>query len=369
MDRYGPYTLTTETIGFIEAIIREVQPLPLTLNDIKHRIPYKKGVYVVGGGNTSVRYTVHHGQYKLFVSELQALGYAREQGINIETMVYAGAAPGTHVLLLSEMFPKTQFVLYDPADFDQRLKHCPNVKCIQELFTDLDVEKWTGKNILFVSDIRSGTVDDDTTFNSFVADDMQRQQEWVLKMRPPLSLMKFRLSYTDGVNDVVTEYLDGTINLQSFCGNTSTEARILIDARNGFATKQYSAIEYEEKHAYFNTVIREWAMFDNPFNDMSLGLCCCFNCSHFSHVVGPIASDVLTRLQTYTRQYLSSPSHGWMIYPWMGPDTQARKKLYEQESINAIERRRETRLKHNRARVMPVSGGVDEYMKKHHGKK
>lgn len=365
--QYGPYKLPEQLVTHIESMLHEYQPkVPLTIDDIKITLPYTEGVYRIG--DVSVRYPVHFGQMKLFVSEVQAIEYAKSTKLNIHTMVYAGAAPGTHVLVLSEMYPEIQFVLYDPASFDHRLYGKPNVGCIQDLFTDADVVKWTGADILFVSDIRSGTVDNDTTFNKFVEEDMLRQQDWVIRMRPPLALMKFRLDYTDGKVDKITNYLDGVINLQSFCANTSTEGRIMIDRRQfcvgEYIKRDYSAMEYEQKQAYFNTIIREWGTFHNS-DAGSLGLCVCFNCSHFAHIMRSTSTPVLTvlnRLIETTKQRLDCKSHGWLARPWTGP-VGDRERLYA--NAGAITERLERKVQSRKAREMPVSRGIDHY-KKHH---
>lgn len=59
--------------------------------------------------------TVHWGQRKLLLSEIEFLTLYSEPGI---TVVYAGAAPGTHIGYLSRLFPEvSRFVLVDPSPF------------------------------------------------------------------------------------------------------------------------------------------------------------------------------------------------------------------------------------------------------------
>merc|ERR1739848_499715 len=53
----------------------------------------------------------HWGQRKLMLAEVEFL--TRFHG-DASTVVYAGAAPGLHVPLMAELFPRLRFVLVDP---------------------------------------------------------------------------------------------------------------------------------------------------------------------------------------------------------------------------------------------------------------
>jgi hypothetical protein len=58
----------------------------------------------------------HWGQRKLLLSEIEFLtDWAPLDRDSI--VVYAGAAPGTHIAFLAEMFPRLSFVLVDPSEF------------------------------------------------------------------------------------------------------------------------------------------------------------------------------------------------------------------------------------------------------------
>jgi fibrillarin-like rRNA methylase len=65
------------------------------------------------------------------MSEVEFLMLYAEEGT---TVVYAGAAPGTHISFLSRMFPEVSFVLIDPAEFSV----CPTDRIIlrNEFMTD-----------------------------------------------------------------------------------------------------------------------------------------------------------------------------------------------------------------------------------------
>jgi len=73
------------------------------------------------------------GQRKLLLAEIDFLTRYVQEGV---TVVYAGAAPGTHLNYLAELFPSVKkFVLVDPAEF----KCHPNsdrIVILQQFFTD-----------------------------------------------------------------------------------------------------------------------------------------------------------------------------------------------------------------------------------------
>ena len=63
-----------------------------------------------------IKTIVHWGQRKLLLSEIEFLTMVGpDESIEGATVVYAGAAPGTHVEYLSSLFPSVRFVLVDPA--------------------------------------------------------------------------------------------------------------------------------------------------------------------------------------------------------------------------------------------------------------
>lgn len=65
------------------------------------------------------------------MSEIEFLTHFSEPDI---TVVYAGAAPGTHINYLADLFPQVRFVLVDPAPF--KCKSSDRVIVRQEFFTD-----------------------------------------------------------------------------------------------------------------------------------------------------------------------------------------------------------------------------------------
>lgn len=98
---------------------------------------------------------IHWGQRKLLMSEIEFLTLHHERG---DVVVYAGAAPGTHMDYLADLFPGvSRFVLVDPAPFT--VHPSDRIQIINGLFTnelaDELRERFGSTRILFISDVRS----------------------------------------------------------------------------------------------------------------------------------------------------------------------------------------------------------------------
>lgn len=82
------------------------------------------------------------GQRKLLLTEIEFLTEFAKDG---DTVLYIGAAPGTHIpYLAGELFPYVAFVLYDPArfDFDPVRDGLVNVRIVNDFFRDIDVQEF-----------------------------------------------------------------------------------------------------------------------------------------------------------------------------------------------------------------------------------
>lgn len=202
------------------------------------RLPYDKN-YI---RNPS---TNHWGQRKLIMSELDFLTrYSNDKSV----VVYAGAAPGTHIKILARFFPKLKFVLVDPAPFN--IESTNKIDIFQQLFDDKFIDyllsRYESDNILFVSDIRSKGHTACATAGELdrsIMNDMMLQQSWVDKIKPKYSLLKFRLPF----DKQVARYLRGTILFPIFGPVHTSESRLLVDAKDNFMKRPYSNEEYEEK--------------------------------------------------------------------------------------------------------------------------
>jgi hypothetical protein len=118
---------------------------------------------------TAISAQFHWGQRKLLLSEIQLLNKVYKSNKK-SLFMYAGAAPGTHLHILLEMFPNVDFLLIDPREMDNSLKYIDKqntgqVRIIKDFFDD-DMAQRLGRefaedkqskkydNLIFVSDIR-----------------------------------------------------------------------------------------------------------------------------------------------------------------------------------------------------------------------
>jgi hypothetical protein len=102
--------------------------------------------------------------------------------------------PGDHINFLSQMFEKITFHLYDPLimikirETDRVIKH-------HQAFDDAEANKYVGKGVYYISDIRNTTYNRNNTpeRNSIIIDnDMYLQLKWAQIMKPVFSLIRFR---------------------------------------------------------------------------------------------------------------------------------------------------------------------------------
>lgn len=198
---------------------------------------------------------------------------------------------------------------------------------INAMFTDdMSVaikERFTGlADLLLISDIRTNTArgipdDLDTCWN------LAQQYLWVKILEPSGYLLKFRYPYfvntsvsenssatsfsdrfmscakdepfhstferakQEGLDMVsnyikqVVHYLPGTLDIQAFAGQTSTELRL---SNLNYQADQELVVypdwkSYEGEMCMFNRVWRSVVLHDNPYADSSLGLDHCNDCS------------------------------------------------------------------------------------------
>ena len=194
----------------------------------------------------------HFGQLKLLCSEIQLL--LKYRG-NTHTVIYAGAAPGTHIPTLARMFPEMNFVLVDPHP--SALRNSNRIKVIQDCMTDSLAQELARRftNILFVSDVRIGAenprTESDYDQQVRIHNDMLSQLGWHRKLNPVASLFKFRLPWD---MELQTAYLEGTIYLPIFGRQLTHESRLYVqrDAK----MIMYDNKKYEGQMAYFNQVQR-----------------------------------------------------------------------------------------------------------------
>ena len=219
----------------------------INLNQNKREIydPSFKGI-----GNT------HLGQRKLMLSEMQLLNeyYKLYPTDSVITIISVGSAAGHHLIQLNEMYPKTKWILIDPSPFDKRLFNKPETyRIINKLLTD-DICEQLKKELkdekfLFVSDIRRSG---ETDFEGGVIRDMQLQYDWLKKLLPLLSLLKFRMNYKMKKGDTLP-YLKGDLLYGIWATPVSGETRLLVKQEDiNKKDKIYNFNDYEEIMFYHN---------------------------------------------------------------------------------------------------------------------
>jgi hypothetical protein len=189
--------------------------------------------------------------------------------------VYAGAAPGIHVKILSDMFPENHFVLVDSAPFN--VEQSPSITLINDVFTDKlarELKKtYTQTPILFISDVRTSDrgLDDDEIMQSCVQADMEAQKQWHRVLRAKKSLLKFKLPYTPGQ----TNYLEGDLRFPVWGPLTTTECRLVVE--RGAESRMYDHKQHEERMFFFNTVART-SLYKHAISGV-VGLDHCYDCA------------------------------------------------------------------------------------------
>lgn len=303
-------------------------PPVVTLDDIGDSIPYEEGT-------RAYKTSLHIGQRKLFLSELQFLTkHALGSSPRTQTVVYAGAAPSIHTGLLSSLFPGVKFILVDPAKFAIRgaaptfLSHGTDdeiiyksahnhnkIICIGRLFTH-EMARAVAKYIpdcLFISDIRTNITEGQAPPDSVdILWNMAQQFNWVVAMSPRKAMLKFRhpfyteaeelflaksrespyaeefaLAKRNGIDFIsnyagkVLEYFDGTVYIQAWAGQSSTESRLVTSGMNSPARIRNwgSPDEYEGKFFYYNAIERCYGLHMNENADVSLGFDYCGDCA------------------------------------------------------------------------------------------
>jgi len=101
--------------NYLTSVLKGVKPIKY-YDDIPQRMPYESFHGIK-------RHTVHIGQLKLFLTELEFLTERLKSKDDSIIMVYAGSAPCHHAVYLSSMFPNLKIVMVDP---NEHLFYYPN---------------------------------------------------------------------------------------------------------------------------------------------------------------------------------------------------------------------------------------------------
>jgi len=177
-------------------------------------------------------------------------------------VVVAGAAPGDHFMDLSSTFGFVDFHLYDPCvtwgwyrPLNDRKPQ--NVSLYREYFTVQTALEWAGKkgykHVIFLSDLRTGN----GLVTEQVEGDMELQRQMTIAIDACYSVLKFRPRYYDDATPPAKKkmvYFDGTICLQGYPPNHSTETRLHVTDNN--SEKEYDVQVYQDQLFYHNQVTR-----------------------------------------------------------------------------------------------------------------
>tara|TARA_R110002050_G_scaffold257713_1_gene396843 strand:- start:77 stop:1969 length:1893 start_codon:yes stop_codon:yes gene_type:complete len=191
----------------------------------------------------------HWGQRKLMVAEMELMTELYQE---LDTVLYVGAAPGTHINLLAALFPRLMFVLVDPREM--HVLSTDTVKVVQGYFDNAMAEAWgrrvaQGERVLFISDVRQ--LDGCTgpaEVEQRIMSDMQSQQGWLGRMLPPYAMLKLRLPAVKGS----TWYVAGQVRLPVWGGHTTTESRLVVRRIHPPRTQNLHQVEVNEEELLEN---------------------------------------------------------------------------------------------------------------------
>lgn len=279
---------------------------------------------VVGAAPGIYMLRSHLGQEKLGVELLRLFALGK-----FDSVVYAGAAPGTNIATIAAMVAAAlgsaapRWYLYDPAEFSPAAlasPHCEVRTGPDGMFTDASADEWAarvaaGERVLLVSDIRSGS-HTEADFELEVVSNMLMQQGWVERVRPALASLKFRLPYVvdPAAPPPPFRYLVGTVYAQAWAPTTSTEGRLLVEAPppgKPYPVADYDSLAYE-RACFHQNLAREYAAFDVAGQRAAAaalpGLCSCLDCAVASSIA---ASAVRALRAAASRGAPADDPDGW----------------------------------------------------------
>lgn len=200
-------------------------------------------------------------------------------------VLYAGAAPGTHVPYLAKLFPGVKFILYG-GDVEFSIAPTDQIEIHPELFTDAVAAKYkrgggeidsSSVPVIFIADIKSTPASQSIKdVENAMQDDIEAMQRWQYVNQYDAALLKFCLPYCKPGKTKLVEHLDGKLYYGVFMPQTSTESRLLVRGSDNGKMKEYDAGLYESEHFFHNTIRRIWGYFDH--NVIGEGIDHCYDC-------------------------------------------------------------------------------------------
>jgi len=169
--------------------------------------------------------------------------------------------------------------------------------------------------LYFVSDVRTN-MDKSTPTSLDIVWNSSQQYNWICNCKPIASMLKFRspfftesdkefaeysekiksspynedfeeskrlgVDFEEALKNKELVYFDGDVYLQPWAPVSSTETRLVIDHDVPFDKPKmvpYPAKNYEETLFYYNKVVRNFQMFENPNTNRGLGFDHCADCA------------------------------------------------------------------------------------------
>tara|TARA_Y100000813_G_scaffold19163_1_gene12808 strand:+ start:314 stop:1114 length:801 start_codon:yes stop_codon:yes gene_type:complete len=258
---------------------------------------------------------LHLGQRKLLLTEVNFLTNYHDLSKNV---VYIGAAPGHHIDFLSTLFPDHTFYLYDPRDF--AIDKTDKILIFQKYFELNDAKHLD--NFLLISDIRQEvnvTTMSQQEICNIVMEDMNLQKNWVLNLKPRVSLLKFRIPlFCDSF-----EYFNGELLEQPWAPESTYETRLIV--KENIVNKTYKTSDYL---LLLNRLkeCRRTELFDHglPLKRVP-GLDNCFDCNleisiwkeylkKFGEISNTNISNLMKKTGIKLKRYLTKTPHGKLRY-------------------------------------------------------
>lgn len=215
----------------------------------------------------------HAGQMKLDLADEMSImlgllricaktGRTLDQLSRKVAVVVAGAAPGHHFADLVHTFSFVDFHLYDPAPRGwfaplKDRQRSPNVRLYTQFFTVDTAKQWAKpkayEHVIFLCDLRTG----DGKNLDEIASNMEDQRQMTIAIGACYSVLKFRPRYYDidtPAEKKTLQYFDGTIYLQGYAPNHSTETRLHVTDVG--SVKTYDTQVHQNQLFYHNHVTR-----------------------------------------------------------------------------------------------------------------
>lgn len=228
-------------------------------------------------------HSLHRGQRKLFISELQLLTNYLPFWDSSAIVLYIGSSPGIHLGLFTKLFPNVKWILVDPRFVQTKNVFITkngedNFKIIADFFDIGMAKQYVGKVDFFISDIRI------TTTEELISQDMSDQLKWTRIIKPKIaSMLKFRPPYSKVENETVISYMKGKIMFQMWNSLASTETRLVSTAIDIPHNMKINVNHYNDVLYELNRFIRPWVTFKLPSREHDLknvpGFDRCHNCT------------------------------------------------------------------------------------------